>query len=304
MFNAGGAKVGFVVANVYNGPGAAVDSNWTRVINQSVANGIAVYGYVYTEYGARSAAEVEADIQKWLALYPQVTGFFLDETATALDKLSYYGGRYNFIKGINAEFQVVINPGTITPEEYMAVCDVNTIFESTLESWTTKAFPGWMGNYGEERFYAIVYNTLTEEQMHGVVDRAAQLNIGKLFVTDKLSPSGALPAYFENELEAMVQYRSEPPPVELMIGNIGTSVSRTSATISWQTTVAAVGAVFYGNSPSALNVQAPQGTPGTSHWVNVVNLKRKTTYYYQIVAETEDGSSRVTSPVYNFRTKP
>jgi hypothetical protein len=304
MFSAGGSKVGFVVANVYNGPGAAVDSNWTRVINNSVANGIRVYGYVYTQYGARSAAEVEADIQKWLVLYPQVSGFFVDETSTALDKLSYYGSRYNFIKSINPDFTVVINPGTITPEDYMAVCDVNTIFESPLESWATKTFPAWMANYPEDRFYAVVYNTPSEAQMYSVVERAAQLNIGKVFVTDKLSPSGALPAYFENELGAIIQYRSEPTPIALAIGNVGSSVTRNSASVSWQTTIPAVGAVVYGTSPNALNLQVQQPTVATSHWVNIANLARKTVYYYQIVAQSADGGSTVSSPVYSFKTKP
>lgn len=302
--SAGGAKVGFVVANVYNGPGSTVHPYWTAVINDCVNSGIAVYGYVYTQYGGRSSAEVDADIQMWLALYPQITGFFFDETSTALDKLSYYSARYNLVKSISPDFKVVINPGTITPEAYMSVCDVNTIFESEYSSWLGKTFPTWMANYSEDRFYAIVYNTPTEAEMAQVVDRAAALNFGKIFVTDKLSPSGALPAYFEAELALIQDYRSESPSATLDLANILTTESRNAATVSWQTTLPATGAVLYGKAPNLLTLRAEQPVVATSHQVILSNLTRKTIYYYQVIGHAADGSSSVASPVYSFRTRP
>ena len=35
-------------------------------------------GYVATSYGARPAAEVQADVARWRNLYPGVSGMFFD----------------------------------------------------------------------------------------------------------------------------------------------------------------------------------------------------------------------------------
>ncbi len=199
--NAGSNKVDFIIANVYNGPGTAVESSWTSMIQNVVQSGIKVYGYVSTNYGLRSATLVDQDIKKWIDFYPHITGIFLDETASDTSKLAYYTARYNYIKSLNQGLTVVINPGTNTDEGYMAASDVNVLFESSYSSWQSKQMPLWVFNYPKERFYAIVYDVPTETIMKDVVKQAKQRNFGKIFITNASTPSDPLPPYFLSELD-------------------------------------------------------------------------------------------------------
>ena len=300
--NAGGSQVGFIIANVYNGPGTDVQSEWTSVINSAVANGIAVYGYVYTKYGARDSATVDADIAAWFTLYPNVTGIFVDETASGLAQLPYYQARYNYIKSRNPNFQVVINPGTITDEGYMTACNVNTIFESNYSSWSNLTLPAWIRNYGEDRFYAIVYNVPTQS-MESVVGTAKGRNFGKIFVTDAGTPSASLPDYFQAELTAIVRQRDDS--ILLTITSYGVSgLTARSATISWNTSDASIGEMAFGTSPRNLTTVVTDSDPAAAtHTVQLTGLNPKTTYYYEITAFRDDGTSVVSTPVSRFKTR-
>ncbi len=193
-------QVDFIIANVNNGPSTVVKANWTAMIQKTVAAGEKVYGYVYTNYGKRDSAAVDADIALWLKFYPHISGIFFDEVAAGADKLPYYTARYEYVKNLDQKLQVVINPGTNTDEGYMAVSDVNIIFESGYGAWSGKQIPAWVKKYAPERFYAIVYNVPTEVEMKQVVATAKARNFGKMFVTSAAGPSGALPAYFQSEL--------------------------------------------------------------------------------------------------------
>ena len=53
-------------------------------MNRLMSVGITVVGYVYTDYGARSASSVRADIAKFKSLYG-VNGIFLDQMPTRSD---------------------------------------------------------------------------------------------------------------------------------------------------------------------------------------------------------------------------
>ncbi len=203
--NAGSNKIDFIIANVYNGPGTAPEASWTSMIGNVVQSGIKVYGYVSTNYGLRSATLVDQDIKKWIDFYPQITGIFLDETASDAGKLPYYAARYSYIKGQNSNLTVVINPGTNTDEGYMATSDVNVLFESSYSSWQSKQMPTWVYNYPKERFYAIIYDVPTEQAMKDAVALAKQRNFGKIFITNAPTPSDPLPPYFLSELNEIIQ---------------------------------------------------------------------------------------------------
>lgn len=195
-----GSQVDFIIANVYNGPSTEVKTNWTNMIQKAVAAGIKVYGYVSTDYSRVNGESVDKDVSLWLKFYPQISGIFFDEVAAKADKIPYYKARYDYVKNINSNLKVVINPGTNTDEGYMNVSDVNILFESSYDSWLAKKVPTWMSEYPKERFYAIVYGVATEAQMKEVVRTAKEKNFGKLFVTSASGPSSPLPSYFQAEL--------------------------------------------------------------------------------------------------------
>ncbi|HTX59178.1 MAG TPA: spherulation-specific family 4 protein [Verrucomicrobiae bacterium] len=67
-----------IIANVDNGPGSPVYSSYAAAIEKAQAAGIVVLGYVYTSYGTRSPATIEAQMTRWSTFY-KVDGAFLDE---------------------------------------------------------------------------------------------------------------------------------------------------------------------------------------------------------------------------------
>ena len=300
--NAGGSKVSFIIANVNSGPGTSPQSDWTAVINNAVANGIAIYGYVYSQYGARPGAAVDADVSAWFQYYPNITGIFVDETSSDLSQLSYYQARYNYIKGLNSANRVVINPGTITDESFMSVCDVNTIFESDYATWLGRSFPAWMANYSSDRFYAIVYATLSEADMNQVISAAQTHNFGNVFVTDALTPSAPLPSYFDGELNSIVAQNTAVTAAPVITGTSVSHVTTSSATVSWSTAAASLGSVLYGTSAGALSPKT-DGLLSANHAVTLSGLARRTAYYYQISAQSADGTATTLSAIGTFRTK-
>lgn len=192
--------VDFIIANVYDGPDTEVKTNWTNMINKAVAKGIKVYGYVSTDYTRVNGGTVDRDVSLWLKFYPQISGFFFDETTNGADKLPYYKARYDYVKKINPNLQVVINPGTNTDEGYMTASDVNVIFEASYNTWLTKTSPAWVSKYPKERFYAIIYDVLKESDMIEAVRTAKARNFGKIFITSADGPSDPLPSYFQAQL--------------------------------------------------------------------------------------------------------
>lgn len=80
----------------------------------------------------------------------------------------------------------------------------------------------------------------------------------------------------------------------------------TSGVISWRTDELSEAVVFYGTSPTELNMAASTGTMKTSHSVTLTNLARSTTYYVRILARDAAGNlsaspSADNSPL-SFRT--
>ncbi|MCB0083887.1 MAG: hypothetical protein KDE47_23265, partial [Caldilineaceae bacterium] len=66
------------VINPADGVGATRDANYVTQTNSTKSRGIAVIGYVYTQYGARSLSTIKAKIDKYYQWY-DFDGIFLDE---------------------------------------------------------------------------------------------------------------------------------------------------------------------------------------------------------------------------------
>jgi hypothetical protein len=191
----------FIIANVNDGPGYDRDYEWSNMIHRANNKDIDVYGYVYTNYGRRPPREVDMEIRRWFQLYPEIDGIFMDEVGTGKKLLSYYKNRYTFTKRIRSNTTVVLNPGTTLPESYMAAGDIITMFEGSYYEWKDRSFPTWMKKYGDNRFYAIVYETDSRRDMEKVVSQAHKDNIGHIYVTHYYSPSDPLPDYFKDLID-------------------------------------------------------------------------------------------------------
>lgn len=118
-----------MVVNPSNGPGAITDPNYASGIGSLGSAGISMVGYVYTGYGSRPLAEVEADLSSWARLYSGISGIFVDNMANEPGLEPYHSSvtacarwlGYNLVLG---------NPGTAIPEPYLGTLDATIIYEN------------------------------------------------------------------------------------------------------------------------------------------------------------------------------
>ncbi len=193
----------YAIANVNNGPGSQYNASYALVINKMHSDSGKVIGYIHTSYGARTLADVEADINSWYSFYPTLDGIFVDEQDNVTGEESYYSEIYNYIKQKDSTALVVTNPGTNTIESYLfyngkRIADVICIFESNVgyDTWTPAS---WCNKYSSNNFYVLPYST-SSSQLFKRVDRAESLNVGWIYCTDDggSNPWDTLPQYFED----------------------------------------------------------------------------------------------------------
>lgn len=194
------------IINPANGPGATVDANYTARINELKQRGVSLAGYVYTTYGTRPIAEVLADIDAYLTLYPQVTMIFVDEQSTDPAYLAYYQALYDHAAS-RGYTRVFTNPGTQTPESFTVspVIPVTTVmYESGLTGWLSYVTPAYVAGRPASDFGAMVIGVGTTAKMRQCLDLAKSRNIDYVYVTpDKGgNPYDTLPAYWSDEVTA------------------------------------------------------------------------------------------------------
>lgn len=192
----------FAIANPGNGPGPAVDSNYTAAINDLRGNGGRVLGYVHTLYGSRNINDIKADIHNWYSFY-NIDGIFLDEQAVNPGYEDYYLEIKNSIKTESPAALVFGNPGITPSETYLfyrglRVFDVICIFESAAGYLEWDA-PAWVFNYESNNFCILTYETPKIDRQV-FTDHAAANNVEWIYHTDDAlepNPWDVLSTYFE-----------------------------------------------------------------------------------------------------------
>ena len=208
------SHVGFVIANINSGPGTGgAQSNFQTMINNERAAGIKVYGYVYSQYGSRSLASVEADVASWYAWY-NLDGILVDEAPNlgwTGAQQAYYQNLYNYIKGVSGSNvhgkTVVLNPGGETDQYAMSVSDVVDDYEDVEANYGGATFPSWTTQYPASRFWNIVYDSQGISQMQNDILLAKSRNVGYVFVTTATggNPYNQLPSnpFWLDEINAL-----------------------------------------------------------------------------------------------------
>lgn len=191
--------VTYLIANVNSGPGTQVDSNYTTVINNAEKAGITILGYVYTNYGSRSTASVEADIDGWKNLYG-VTNIAIDEVSSAANEESYYQTLSDYIR--NNDGAVFLNPGTIPDQGYMNIGDVINIFEGTESDFSSFSPPSWVGKYPSSKLAAVVFDVSASSDMQTILNELIKDGIGNIYITDENQPNpySTVPSYWSSEV--------------------------------------------------------------------------------------------------------
>jgi hypothetical protein len=181
--------VATAIVNPANGPGTARDPRYAEVVSSARAKGIGVVGYVHTRFGARPAAEVAADVERWREWYG-VEGIFLDETSSLPADVPYYRELAARIPGT-----VILNPGSVPDEAYAEIGDVLVTFEGPWEVYADATFPAWTRRLDARRFAHLVYGAGGTEP--GAVERlGAERNAAHVYATDDsgANPWDTLPA--------------------------------------------------------------------------------------------------------------
>jgi hypothetical protein len=198
--DAAASGVGIMVANVANGPGTAVNSDYAAAIAAARAAGVRVFGYVYTHYGAISTSTVEAAISGWKTLYG-VTSIFVDEASTSSSELSYYQTLSSYVHAQAAGGQTIVNFGTVPAQSEMNAGDILVTFEGSYATYGSTRFPSWTVGYAPSRFYNIVYNVPDQLSMLSVLREAASAGVGQIDATNDVLPNpyDTLPPYLNAE---------------------------------------------------------------------------------------------------------
>jgi hypothetical protein len=130
----------WVIVNPASGPGNAVDANYTKAIDRLLGAGCVVLGYVTTSYGKRPAADVQADIDRWLKLYPRTQGIFFDEMIYEdTDAAAKYQAALNRYARDVGCWPTVANPGAETPGRYFAADAADVIVVHEGKDWPDEA---------------------------------------------------------------------------------------------------------------------------------------------------------------------
>jgi hypothetical protein len=218
-----------IVMNPNNGP----DPGYTSQISAAHARGTRVLGYVYTKYANtkpnplhggvfdRTVAAVQADIDRYYSLYPNLDGIFLDEVTGGSDcahAQSYYQPIYNHIQSAHPGATVIINPGTAVDTCYLSVASIVVTFESSFanyqSAWSTSG-RGWETNANSARIWHIVH-TASASEWSTALDLSRARSAGYVYVTslsdaEDENTFGALPPYFDAEAANVKAYGTTSP---------------------------------------------------------------------------------------------
>jgi len=190
------------IINPDSGPGNGPDSSYNTYMQKLDNAGVEMVGYVHTSYGARSLADVTADIDTWAAEFPLVTGIFLDEASGDPSEISYYTTLYNYIMNIPGYNYVILNPGVIPDQGYYAISTQIVALENYGTSVSAQTVPSWGSCANKDHFVAIVHTTEVAD-MPSIINSLNSLGyFGFVYVTDGVGGCctyNALTSYYTTE---------------------------------------------------------------------------------------------------------
>jgi hypothetical protein len=208
LIDAAGKVDLLLVVNPDSGPGAERNPDYTAVIAEAAGRGVKLVGYVNTGFGQRPAAEVKADVDTWVRLYPRIGGFFLDQQSPDAGHAADYADLGAYARGKIRDALVIGNPGVPCDEAYLArrAADMVCIFAKP-DGFDVFELPATLKEYDPSRIAALVYQIADEEVMRSMLKEAIIKGIGYVYVTDGKWPNpwDQLPAYWEAEVEALAR---------------------------------------------------------------------------------------------------
>ncbi len=200
------------IANPDSGPGKTADPNYVAVLGRARRGGVTLVGYLGTRYTKRPLAEAEADVDRWVRLYPQIQGIHADEQTSDAAHVGYYVDLYRYARQRISHALVLTNPGTTCAPEYLAkpAADTICLFEGD-KGFPDFRMPDWSRRYPAGHFAAVVYRVPNADTMRAYLRQAVRQGIGNVYFTDAggANPYDRLPSYWDEELQAVQRANRE-----------------------------------------------------------------------------------------------
>lgn len=207
----------WVVLNPASGPGKSADANYTKAIDRLRGAGCVVLGYVTTGYGKRPAADVRADIDAWLKLYPRTHGIFFDEmTYEDADAAAKHQAGLNRYARDAGFWPTVANPGADTPGRYFDAdaADVIVVHEGNDWPAETRLKGDYFGGYADHPPFTRGVLVHSKAEIDPDRLRAVRKYARWVYVTDApyrpndpaaANPWDRLPAHLEKLFELLAE---------------------------------------------------------------------------------------------------
>jgi hypothetical protein len=197
------------IVNPASGPGRAVDPNYAAIFEKAKRSEVTLVGYITTSYGRRPLGEVEADVDRWIQLYPGIRGIFFDEQSSGEDQVDYQAALYQYVRGRKKLDLVLTNPGTACSERYLSrpTTDAACLFEGPLAAGEIPLPAYASRSAAKGRVAALPYGVDTADRMRKCLESAVEKGVGYLYITDSAGPMpwSRLPRYWDEEAAAAIR---------------------------------------------------------------------------------------------------
>jgi hypothetical protein len=186
-------QVRLVILNLANGPGTRPDPAYHFALSRLREVGVAIAGYVDTNYGRRPVPEALADLDNFLQWYA-VSGVCFDRVSVSAQDLGYYAALSRDARRAGARV-VLFNHGAHPLEAYAEHANLLGTFEGPWRAYLRLAVPRWTRSRPASTFYHVIYSVPRENFDHAFL-LATRRRAGSVYVTDRggANPYDGLPA--------------------------------------------------------------------------------------------------------------
>jgi hypothetical protein len=187
------------IINPKNGSGNAQDPNYVAGIQSLQSSGIAVLGYVHTNYANRDLNMAMNDTGNYKNWY-NVDGIFFDEMSNIAENKNYYSSLNDHAKSMGLSLTVG-NSGIDTSPSYLGVVDNIVIYDN--QNLPTLSFlGGWHTSFDKSNFSLLSYGIQTHDQLF---TKKASNYVGYIYMSNGTLPNpwGSVPPYFEELMSSI-----------------------------------------------------------------------------------------------------
>jgi hypothetical protein len=176
------AQIRLIVLNLDSGPGTQSDAAFIPALDRLDSAGVAVAGYIDTNYGQRPADEVLADLGRYMRWYHVVAGVFFDRVPVTAEHVGHYADLTRRAREMGAQV-VAFNHGAQPIEAYADHADLVGTFEGPWRAYVDVTVPRWARSRSAGQFFHLVYS-VPRQSFGDAFLLAARRRAGCVYVTD------------------------------------------------------------------------------------------------------------------------